>query len=389
MTLTLSALCQSDFSIAHGGRSDVTTHVNGKHHKENYSAASSSGSIKAHFQSKVSDKQIKAEARWSLFIAKHNLAFMASDHANRLFPKKFPDSTIAKKFACGRTKTTAIVKEALSPHFTQKVVASMSNPFSILMDESNDKTDPSPSPSPKSCIILVRVLDSSRGEVCTSFLDMPVVNTGNAANLFGAMKESLSKYGLGFDKAIAFMSDTTNVMKGARSGVQKFIKNEHPTLYDVGCICHLANLTIKSGLESLPIDIDQLFVDIFYYFFHSSKRKQEFHDHWCSLFTPEPGTILKQCPTRWLSLLRCVDRYLQQLDGLISYFLSCDDADSKVASITHRLQNPLTKPILLFLSYVLPSMDKFNRVFQKSTENTTSILYSETRRLLKLYASRN
>ena len=46
------------------------------------------------------------------------------------------------------------------------------------------------------------------------------------------------------------MSDTTNVMKGARSGVQKMIKREHTSLYDVGCICHLDNLTIKAGLES-------------------------------------------------------------------------------------------------------------------------------------------
>ena len=69
------------------------------------------------------------------------------------------------------------------------------------------------------------------------------------------------------------MSDTTNVMKGARSGVQKLIKNEIPALYDVGCICHLADLTVKAGLEALPVDIDQLFIDI-YYFHHSSKRKQ-------------------------------------------------------------------------------------------------------------------
>ena len=76
-----------------------------------------------------------------------------------------------------------------------------------------------------------------------------------------------------------------------------------------------------------------------------------------------------------LSLLRRVDRYLQQLDGLISYFLSPDEQDDptiKVYSITQRLQNPLTKPILLFLSFILPSMDRFNRVFQKSTENTTN-----------------
>ena len=86
----------------------------------------------------------------------------------------FPDSEIAKKFSCARTKTTAIVKVSLAP---KKVIDSMSAPFSLLMDESNDKTD-------KSCIILVRVLDPVIGEVCTRFLDMPVVNIGTANNLF-------------------------------------------------------------------------------------------------------------------------------------------------------------------------------------------------------------
>ena len=45
------------------------------------------------------------------------------------------------------------------------------------------------------------------------------------------------------------MSDTTNVMKGARSGVQKLIKRGKPHLYDAGCICHL--LTCVSRLEWL------------------------------------------------------------------------------------------------------------------------------------------
>ena len=81
-------------------------------------------------------------------------------------------------------------------------------------------------------------------------LDMPVVNVGTAVNLFTALKSSLSKNGLDFAKAVAFMSDTTNVMKGARSGVQKLIKKEQPTLYDVGCICHLADLTVKAGMEA-------------------------------------------------------------------------------------------------------------------------------------------
>ena len=109
---------------------------------------------------------------------------------------------------------------------------------------------------------------------------------------------------------------------------------------------------------------------------------------WCSLFTTEPQTILKHRITRWLSLLRCVGHFIDQFDELKSYFLSCGEAEtSKVVSIIERLENPLTKPLLLFLSYILPSMDRFNRLFQKSTENTTCQLYSEMSRLARLYAS--
>ena len=76
----------------------------------------------------------------------------------------------------------------------------------------------------------MRLLDSQLGEVRTRFLDMPVVNIGTATNLFQALKGSLAKNGLSFDNVVSFMSDTTNVMKGVRSGVQKLIKDEIPMM---------------------------------------------------------------------------------------------------------------------------------------------------------------
>ena len=129
---------------------------------------------------------IEAEMCWSIFVAKHGLSFLFSDHATKLFPVMFPDS---KSFACGCTKTTAIVKEVLAPYFIHRqAVANMSKPFSIMMD---DKTD-------KSCIILVRVFDSESEDAQTHFLDMPIVNIGTASNLFTAVKSSLSKHDLDF-----------------------------------------------------------------------------------------------------------------------------------------------------------------------------------------------
>ena len=373
-------ICVTDISVSHGGRNDIMKHIKGKHHQEMVKSATSTRPLASFYKPQVSQSLIEAETRWATFVSKHNIAFLASDHATKLFAKMFPDSEIAKKFACGRTKTTAIIKKALALHFLKKVTQSMSNPFSIMMDESNDKTD-------KSSIILVRVFDSELRDVHTRFLDMPVVNIGTARNLFEALKTSLTSKGLDFSKVVAFMSDTTNVMKGARSGVQKLIKNEHPTLYDVGCICHLADLTLKAAMKTLPIDIDQLFIDVFYYFYHSSKRTQEFADLWCSLFTTEPEVILKHCPTRWLSLLRCVGRYLDQLEGMKSFFRSSNEETAKVRSILARLEHPLLKPLLHFLAHIMCAMDRFNRVFQKSSENTTCQIYTEMCRLVKLYAS--
>ena len=97
------------------------------------------------------------------------------------------------------------------------------------------------------------------------------------------------------------MSDTTNVMKGAMSGVQKLIKRGKPHLHDAGYICHIADLCVKVGMAALPVDIYQLFIDIYYYFKHSGKRNQQFVDIWHSFNNNEPKVLLKHCQTRWES----------------------------------------------------------------------------------------
>ena len=48
--------------------------------------------ISTFFQPEVAQRVIEAETHWSLFIAKHNIAFLNSDHASKLFAKMFNDS---------------------------------------------------------------------------------------------------------------------------------------------------------------------------------------------------------------------------------------------------------------------------------------------------------
>ena len=53
----------------------------------------------------------------AMAMVNNNIPFAAADKFNQLFKKIFPDSKIAKSYACGRTKTTCIVNEALKPYF--------------------------------------------------------------------------------------------------------------------------------------------------------------------------------------------------------------------------------------------------------------------------------
>ena len=152
-------------------------HVSGKHHKEAASAASSSRSVTSFYKPQLRQSVTEAEVRWAMYTAKHNLSFLSSDHASKLFKVMFPDSEIAKSFSSGHTKTAAVITDGLAPYFHAKTVSNLSTPFSILIDESNDKVD-------KSCIILVKLLEPELGNVCTRFLDMPVVNIGTAVNIF-------------------------------------------------------------------------------------------------------------------------------------------------------------------------------------------------------------
>ena len=99
----------TDISVSHGGRNDIMKHIKGKHHQEMVKSATSTRPLASFYKPEVSQSLIEAEIRWATFVSKHNIAFLASDHATKLFTKMFPDSEIAKQFACGRTKTTAIL----------------------------------------------------------------------------------------------------------------------------------------------------------------------------------------------------------------------------------------------------------------------------------------
>ena len=98
-------------------------------------------------------------------LVQHNVPL--TDHLSPLLKNVFPDSDIAKKYACASTKTTCIINGSLAPFFKSTLVTAMKQQaFSIAIDVLNDTGLEKMNPT------TVCLYDSSEGKICTMFLDM-------------------------------------------------------------------------------------------------------------------------------------------------------------------------------------------------------------------------
>lgn len=92
----------------------------------------------------------------------------------------------------------------------------------------------------------------------------------------------------------------------------------------------------------------------------------------------EEQRLLKHCPTRWLSIHKCLKRLVSQYEAVRSYFASNDETErkrSKVHFINNTLQDPMTLPWLHFVVHALEPFTKFNALFQVCIRLSSSTIH--------------
>ncbi|KAJ8028967.1 hypothetical protein HOLleu_28235 [Holothuria leucospilota] len=326
-------VCASDFKVTHGGINDVRKHLNTEKHVKCAKCLESTS--KAVFDKfKVStgnhtDNVTKAELLMQGFVIEHNLPIAVCDHFTKLVKNMFPDSRIAKDFSASRTKSTHLIYEIAETSCESICKQLEKKWYSLATDGSSDEEDK---------FFPVLLTHWNQGEVVTSFLDMPVANNADARNIFQAVSDSLSAKNIGFDSCVAFASDNASVMIAKDKGVLTLLKKENPSVYGMGCPCHLSHLAAKRGAKELHFSPEVFVLDLYYHFDRSTKRKQQLRDE-MGFNDQETMKVLKHVPTRWLSLSRCMERALKLWDGLRSYFLSTFyDDDPGAASGSRKKQ---------------------------------------------------
>lgn len=377
--------CSTEFSIAGGGVHEIKRHMETKRHKERATSLSNQSTITSSLftaQKSLSEQVTTAEFYYTAFIAEHNLSFATADHFTKLCKVMFPDSKIAESYSCGRTKTQAIIKQAIAPVLNDQVtMACKTSHFSILCDGGNDQD------VRKFFAIMVRYWSEHEKQAVTRFLAMPVCNIATGETMFEVISEELDSRSIPWDHLIGYASDTASVMVGKHNSVLSRILQKRPKVFSLGFVCHLAALCATAGLKKLPVSIDTLLIDIYCHFKYSAKRWAEYMELQEEFEDIKPLKFLKQSTTRWLSLERCIKRLIEKWPALYAYFDREASEGSNIEradKIAKQLRDPLVKLLCHFVAFVLKPLNRFSTAFQTNASRIGS-LQSDVRGLLKSY----
>nr|XP_042911401.1 uncharacterized protein LOC122272173 [Parasteatoda tepidariorum] len=276
--------CACDILIAHGGKNDILL-INGQKHKNT--------EIFANYTKKKfpadDDSVIRAEAYLTAILIEHNLPINCADHAGPLFCKMFPNDGIAKKYAAGRTKTTAIINEMATMEKESVVEILKESPFSVSTDGSN-KSDVKLYP------LVVTYYNEKSMIIESTLMSVPNLEGDSTdINIANLILRELNANDIPFENCLSLGADNAPVMIGEKTAVAGVLKKEIGHLAVIGCACHLINLATQKGAVVIPDKIDEFLIDIFFNLEKSAKRKYGFRNSkLCSMLSK--GKSGSMCP---------------------------------------------------------------------------------------------
>lgn len=147
--------------------------------------------------------------------------------------------------------------------------------------------------------------------------------------IFGKMDAVLSQHGIPWKNCVCLSVDNTSVNMGVRNSLRSRIHEKNIQAYVLGCPCHILHNTSSKAAAALSettgFNIEDLAVDVSYWFDKSTKRKAGLEE-FCVLCDTTYKEVVSHVSTHWLSLEKAITRILELYTSLASYFQSNDES---------------------------------------------------------------
>ena len=365
-------ICRSQVSCSHQGKADVARHVASTSHERAAKAVQSSGTLDCFAvhvtcssgMGAVESKTRRAEVKMACAMAVHNIPLAFADHFSPLLRDMVPDSEIARGYQSAKTKTTCIITGTLKEHYQKDLVAKLKKlPFSISIDGSNDTSLEKMNP------MTVNLFDVN--SVSHLFLDMCTTTGYGAATaetIFGKMDQVLNSHSIAWKNCVAFSVDNASVNMGIRNSIRSRVLVVSKHVFVHGCPCHILHNTAGKASTALAqasgFDVEDLAVDVTYWFDKSTKRKAGLEE-FCIFCDTTFKNVISHVFKRRLSLEKAVDRILELYDPLASYFRSTGASEARFKRLEKKFSDPHTQVYLLFFQAAIPLFTTLNRLLQR------------------------
>lgn len=361
--------CGSEFSVAHGGQSDINDHLNSKKHKNSLLSLAGSSKISTFFKNTNpldSEYEIAAkEATFAYHTSNHNISFNSNTCSSRLISKFFEP-----KFSLGKTKCEAIILNVIAPLALEELKNDLINAnfVALSMDASNRK-------EVKLVPIVVRYFKQESG-VQVKLLEFKSV-PGETADILTSHLMTVIKENKLEDKVVGFCGDNCNtnfggVKRAGKNNVFTLVKNElGRTINGIGCGAHIVHNAVQTAVDVLPIEVEALVVKIYKYFHIYTVRVTQLKE-FCEFADVEYRKLLKHGNTRFLSLMPAIERILQIFPGLKEYFLSQEMCP---ALIKNFFDDECGEMFLWFVHGQLTLFNKTILALEKSKSSATDVAH--------------
>ncbi|KAJ1142089.1 hypothetical protein NDU88_008417 [Pleurodeles waltl] len=260
-------ICNKDFSIAHGGERDIKTHEAGSQYKKNASGRVKMATISAYlqpsFQSEVA-KVIAAEVTQVYHAVKHHISYNSLDCGFKLSKVISPDSSIAVKASCGRTKASSITKKVLAPFLLQQAFEDLQDGyFSVCSDVSNKgniKLNP----------LLLQHFNFTSG-VIYALLDFYDGDAETTTAIAQQITNKSKEHGLKLDHVGAYCGDNASVNYGRHHSVFQLLKGANEDILPANCPAHILHNCAKQAINGLFMDVESFVLNVYNHFSSSAK----------------------------------------------------------------------------------------------------------------------
>ena len=254
---------------------------------------------------------MRAEVLWAVKSVLSHFSFRASSDVGGLFQNMFPDSVIAKKFACSKTKVNYLICFGIAVYFKEKLLHKVKQAecFTVSFDEALNKDFQN-----EQMDVIVHYFHEDR--VVTQYFDSQFMGQETADKLVENLKSSLTK--LNNRKLLQLLMDGPRLNWKVLSLLCEDREKQDadlPKLLNIGsCGLHIVHEAFCTGCQATEWKIEQVLRALWYLFHDSPARRDDFKE-----VTGTTVFTCKFCATRWIEDSRVAERALEIWPNIEKY----------------------------------------------------------------------